>query len=98
MPIDFYVEAPDNIGGFIRHFEIPDFIRVASPIYLKFGLRNAPDIYPCGTHIENTAIALSRERVRRAQIAYEIIQRYLPGALVSAPGAVDLGIPEEESK
>jgi hypothetical protein len=97
-PIDFYVEAPDNIGGFIRHFEAPDFIRIASPIYLKFGLRNAPDIYPCGTHIENTAIALSRERVRRAQIAYEIIQRYLPGAVVSAPGARDLGIPEEESK
>jgi hypothetical protein len=93
VPIDFYVEAPDNIGGFIRHLEVPDFIRVASPIYLKFGLRNAPDIYPCGTHLENTAIALSRERVRRARIAYEVIQRRLPGAPVSSPGASDLGIP-----
>jgi hypothetical protein len=82
-PIDFYVEAPDNIGGFIRHFEIPDFIRVAAPIYLKFGLRNSPDIYPAGSHIENTAIALSRERVRRAQIAMEIIRRYAPGAVMS---------------
>ena len=35
-PIDFYVEAPDNIGGFIRYFEIPELIRVAAPIYLKF--------------------------------------------------------------
>jgi hypothetical protein len=26
-PIDLYVEAPDNIGGFIRHYEVPDFIR-----------------------------------------------------------------------
>jgi hypothetical protein len=95
VPIDFYVEAPDNIGGFIRYYEIPDFIRVASPIYLKFGLKNAPDIYPSGTHIEQTAIALSRERVRRARIAYEMIQRFLPGAPVSSPGASDLGIPEE---
>ncbi len=68
-PIDFYVEAPDNIGGFLRYYEIPELIRVAAPIYLKFGLRNSPDIYPCGTHIENTAIALTRERVRRAQMA-----------------------------
>jgi hypothetical protein len=92
-PIDFYVEAPDNIGAFIRYFEIPDLIRVASPVYLKFGLRNSPDIYPCGTHIENTALALSRERVRRAQIALEMIQRYAREAVMSPLGAADLGIP-----
>ncbi len=92
-PIDFYVEAPDNIGGFIRHFEIPDLIRVAAPVYLKLGLRNSPDIYPCGTHIEGTALALSRERVRRAQIAMEIIARYCPQAVMSPLGSPDLGIP-----
>ncbi len=73
-PIDFYIEAPDNIGGFIRFYELADIIRVSAPVYVKFGLRNAPDIYPCGTHLEATAIALSRERVRRAQIAMEILQ------------------------
>lgn len=92
-PIDFYVEAPDNIGGFIRHFEVPELIRVAAPIYLKFGLRNAPDIYPAGTHIEGTALALSRERVRRAQIAMEMIARYAPDAVMSPLGVADLGIP-----
>lgn len=85
-PIDFYVEAPDNIGGFIRYYEIPELIRVAAPIYLKFGLRNAPDIYPCGTHIENTALALSRERVRRAEMAMGIIRRYCPDAVMSRCG------------
>ncbi len=94
VPIDFYVEAPDNIGGFIRHFEIPELIRVAAPVYLKFGLRNSPDIYPYGTHIENTALGLSRERVRRAQIAFEMIRRYCPEAKMSPLGAADLGIPE----
>jgi len=93
VPIDFYVEAPDNIGGFIRYFEIPELIRVASPIYLKFGLRNAPDIYPSGTHIESTAIALSKERVRRAQIAWEIIQRYCTEAAMSPLDTRSLGIP-----
>jgi Peptidase family U32 len=83
VPIDFYVEAPDNIGGFVRYYEIPELIRVAAPIYLKFGLRNSPDVYPSGTHIENTVIALSRERVRRAEIAMEIIHRFCPEALMS---------------
>ena len=86
-PIDFYVEAPDNIGGFIRYYEIPELIRVASPIYLKFGLRNSPDVYPSGTHLENTVVALSRERVRRAEMAREIIARFCPEAVMSPVGA-----------
>ena len=92
-PIDFYVEAPDNIGGFLRYYEIPELIRVASPIYLKFGLRNSPDVYPSGTHLENTVIALSKERVRRAQIACEHIERLCPEAIMSPLGTEDLGIP-----
>ncbi len=82
-PIDFYVEAPDNIGGFIRYFELPELIRVGAPLYVKLGLRNSPDIYPSGTHIESTALALSRERVRRAQIVCQMIQRYCPEAVMS---------------
>jgi len=82
-PIDFYIEAPDNIGGFIRYFEAPELIRVGAPLYVKLGLRNSPDIYPSGTHIEPTALALSRERVRRAQIVCQMIQRYCPEAVMS---------------
>mgnify|MGYP001327474524 FL=1 len=94
MPLDLYVETPDNFGGFVRHFEIPEFIRLLSPVYVKLGLRNAPDIYPSGSHIEATAIALSKERVRRARIAADLIQRYYPEASMSQPGATDLAIPE----
>ena len=82
-PIDLYVEAPDNIGGFVRHYEVPEFIRVAAPLYVKLGLRNAPDIYPSGTHIEDTAIRLSRERVRRAEMVLDVVRRYLPQAKAS---------------
>lgn len=92
-PIDFYIEAPDNIGGFIRYYEIPELIRVAAPVYIKLGLRNSPDVYPSGTHLENTVIALSRERVRRAAIAMEMIAAYCPEAAMSPLGSPDLGIP-----
>lgn len=94
IPLDLYVETPDNFGGFVRHFEIPEFIRLLSPVYVKLGLRNAPDIYPSGSHIEATAIALSKERVRRARIAADLIQRYCPEVSMSQPGATDLAIPE----
>lgn len=94
VPLDVYVEAPDGLGGFLRYYEIPDLIRVASPVYIKFGLRNAPDVYPSGTHLEAAVRALSRERVRRARLGLEMIDRYCPGASTSAEGPPDLGIPE----
>ena len=94
IPLDLYVETPDPFGGFIRHFEVPEFIRTLSPVYIKLGLRNAPDIYPSGSHIEPTAIALTRERVRRARIVSDMIQRYYPEASLSKVGAKGLAIPE----
>jgi hypothetical protein len=89
LPLDIYIESSDEFGGFLRYGELPHIIRVAAPVYLKFGLRNAPDVYPSGTHLEPTVIALSRERVRRAEIALELIRRELPDAVMSPPGASD---------
>jgi hypothetical protein len=82
-PIDFYVESPDDFGGAVRHYEIPELVRVAAPIYLKFGLRNSPGLYPSGQHLEATVLALSRERVRRAAIGLGILARYAPDAVPS---------------
>jgi peptidase U32-like protein len=84
--IDFYVEAPDDFGGTVRHYEIPEIVRVAAPVYLKFGLRNAPGLYPSGQHLEATVLALSRERVRRAAIGLGILRRYAPDAVRSPLG------------
>jgi hypothetical protein len=95
LPLDVYVEVPDDFGGFVRHYEIPDLVRVASPVFVKFGLRNAPNIYPSGTHLEATAVALGRERVRRAEIGLSMLQRYYPGAEGTLPGASFPGIPVE---
>jgi hypothetical protein len=93
IPLDIYVEAPDDLGGFVRLYEIPEIIRVAAPVYIKFGLRNAPNIYPAGTHIESTSIALTRERVRRARIGLDLLQRYYPEATTSQLGAPGLAVP-----
>jgi hypothetical protein len=92
-PLDVYVEVPDTLGGFVRLHEIPELIRVAAPIYIKFGLRGAPDIYPSGSHLEATAVALSRERVRRARLGLELLARSGFDAVMSELGAEGLAVP-----
>jgi hypothetical protein len=94
VPIDLYIEVPDNFGGFVRYYEMPAIGRVAAPVYFKFGLRNAPDIYPSGRHIEDLAVNMGRERVHRAKIAVDLMARYAPEAKMSPLASKDLGIPE----
>ena len=92
-PLDVYVEAPDNVGGFVRMHEIPELIRVAAPVYVKFGLRNAPDVYPAGTHLDATTVALSRERVRRARLGLDLLARSGYEPATSQLGAEGLAVP-----
>ena len=93
-PLDVYVEVPDDQGGFVRFYDVPGIVSAAAPVYVKLGLRNAPNIYPSGLHLEDLAVKLGRERVRRA----ELVQRFLEEAgLVEGRGddrPPDLGIPE----
>jgi len=97
VPLDIYVEAPDNLGGFIRMHEIPEIVRVASPVYLKFGLRNAPDIYPSGGHLVSNAVALCRERVRRVRLGLDLLIRSGSAARTSEVGAAGLAVPVPRS-
>jgi hypothetical protein len=94
IPLDIYIEAPDDQGGFVRHFEIAEIVRVAAPVYLKFGLRNAPNIYPSGSHLAPLATALGVERVRRAEIGLGLLARYAPDAVGSELPAAGLAVPE----
>ncbi len=93
IPLDIYVESPDNLGGFVRHYELPRLIDIASPVYAKFGLRNAPDIYPAGGHLDATAVELSRERVRRARVGLDLLSRSGSKAVASGPFAPGLALP-----
>jgi len=96
-PLDVYVEVPGNLGGFVRLHEIPDLVRVAAPVYLKFGVRNAPDIYPSGGHLEATALLLSRERVRRTRLGLELLARSGYEPSTSELGAAGLAVPVQEA-
>ena len=95
-PLDVYVEAPDDQGGFVRFYEVPEIVRLAAPVYVKLGLRNAPNIYPSGLHLEELAVKLGRERVRRAELVLRLLGERAP-ELVEGRGEdrpSDLGIPE----
>ena len=37
IPLDVHTENPKSSGGFIRHYEVPQMIKSAGPIYLKTG-------------------------------------------------------------
>jgi hypothetical protein len=93
LPLDWYVEVPDGFGGYVRYYEAPEMIRIASPIYLKLGLRNAPDIYPSGQHLHTVGLHMTRERLRRGRILLEMIERHYPEAAASPADAAGLGIP-----
>lgn len=80
VPVDVYVEGADDFGAPVRHYELPEIVRVAAPVYVKFAVRNAPNIYPSGGHLERVAIETARERVRRAAIGLSMLKRYYPEA------------------
>jgi hypothetical protein len=88
VPLDGYVEGADDFGGTVRYYEVPDLVRVAAPIHLKFTVRNAPGIYPSGRHLETVAVATAQERVRRAAIGVAMLRRYYAGAVESVGSAL----------
>jgi hypothetical protein len=92
LPLDCYVEVPDDQGGFVRFYEVPDIVRAAAPVYVKLGVRNAPNIYPVGLHVAATAQALGRERVRRAELCLRLLRELAPD-LVEERTATD--VPED---
>jgi hypothetical protein len=75
VALDMYLESPDDTGGIVRLYDAAELVRVGAPIYLKFGLRNAPGIYPAGRHLRTVAVDSARERVRRAHLALELWER-----------------------
>ena len=93
IPLDLYVEAPDPLGGVVRGQELGDLIKAGAPLYAKFGLRNAQAVYPSGLHLEAVACANAIEKVHRAAVALEWLERLSPGFVQSKRGAAGLGVP-----
>lgn len=77
IPIDIHTENPKSTGGFIRHYEVPEFIRVAAPIYLKTGGSVA------ATHSWDTTEADAKKRAKQVALVKRVIETYYPEAVVS---------------
>jgi len=70
IPIDVHTENPASSGGFIRHYEVPEMIRVAAPIYLKTGGSVAK------THSWDTTDADARQRAKQVMLVKRVIEQY----------------------
>jgi hypothetical protein len=93
VPLDLYVESPDAMGGVVRGEQLADLIRIARPLYAKFGLRNSAALYPSGMHLNEQACVIGREKVRRASVALEWVDRCGGGFKQTVGSADDFGIP-----
>ncbi len=82
IPLDVHTENPASTGGFIRHYEVPDMVRVAAPIYLKTGGSVAK------THSWDSSDADAVKRAKQVQLVKRMLDTYYPEA-ISHPPAKD---------
>lgn len=80
VPIDIHTENPKSTGGFIRHYEVPEFIRVAAPIYLKTGGSVAQ------THSWDSTTDDAKKRAKQVSLVKRVIDSYYPEAIWSPQG------------
>lgn len=80
VPIDIHTENPKSTGGFIRHYEVPEFIRVAAPIYLKTGGSVAQ------THSWDSTTDDAKKRAKQVTLVKRVIDTYYPEAIWSPKG------------
>ena len=83
IPIDCHTENPASSGGFIRHYEVPEMIRVAAPIYLKTGGSVAQ------THSWDSTEGDARKRAKQVMLVKRVIDTYYPEALYSPKGSIN---------
>jgi hypothetical protein len=88
ISLDIHTENPKSSGGFIRHYEAPEIIKIASPVYLKTGGAVAAH------HGWDTTSTQAGERIRQVRLVQDMINRYYPDSIKSKVGSKDLAIPE----
>ena len=82
IPIDIHTENPKSTGGFIRHYEVPDMIRIASPIYLKTGGSVAQ------THSWDSTTDDAKKRAKQVSLVKRVIDSYYNDAIQSPKGSL----------
>lgn len=82
IPLDIHTENPASSGGFIRHYEVPEMIRIASPIYLKTGGSVAK------THSWESTNDDAKKRAKQVLLVKRMITEYYPEAIASEKGSI----------
>ena len=77
IPLDCHTENPKSSGGFIRHYEAPEIVRIAAPVYLKTGGSVAK------THSWDTTVADAKQRAKQVSLVKRMIDTYDPEAVQS---------------
>lgn len=83
VPIDIHTENPESSGGFIRHYEVPEMIRVAAPVYLKTGGSVAK------THSWDTTAADAKARAKQVMLVKRMVDEYYSEAIYSPKGSIE---------
>lgn len=83
IPLDLHTENPASSGGFIRHYEVPEIVRVAAPVYLKTGGSVAK------THSWDTTDADARQRAKQVVLVKRMLDTYYPEAIASPKGSIE---------
>lgn len=82
-PIDIHTENPKSTGGFIRHYEVPEMIRITAPVYLKTGGSVAT------THSWDSTEDDARKRAKQCVLVKRMIDEYYPDAIQSPRGSLN---------
>jgi len=88
LPLDLHTDNPPASGGFIRSYEAPEIVRVASPCHLKCGNSAVAG------HGQITNAQDGKNMANQAVIIKEMMNRYFPEAIQSEPNQPDMAVPE----
>ena len=87
IPLDIHSDTTQVSGGFIRTYEVPEFIRIGSPVYLKIGAVATP----AHNHFYSNDDLLIY--FKQVEMVLHTIRKYYPKSKISKMGAADIRIP-----
>lgn len=85
--IDIHTDTPKSSGGFIRTYEVPDLVKIGSPIFLKSGAISSP------THAHLPSKEDIKNRVQQAYRVKQTLDKYYPEAIEIKTSDPTIAIP-----
>lgn len=87
-PLDLFSDTAEEAGGFVRTYEVPEFVRVASPVYIKCGAISQERQNHLPSPVE------LRERIRQTACVVETLARHDLAGTQVGPTERTLALPE----